>query len=297
MKKRITIENLLRWTYRDELPKEQASGGFLRPAGFGGAWGGIERYGEILTIVDESKENRFGLVPDLSAANDPHPDAVRVGEAVRALDGCALCLPADWNPLADWSSLAEEGQRAVQRAIDQETLVGRDGERRFKTSLSRLVMRHALLGDTPVWEGEEPQLKYVCGGNGKPRWFRRVDVLADPGDVAQGIDPVWQSVEVDGMDPKRRIPYPDAYRKTYLDPDPSETIVSRAEYEIWCAALDMLTHDLASVLEAHEIVASARPARPWETGAAERPRVLDGAGGPGPWLSLLNGCWIDARPA
>jgi hypothetical protein len=37
--KRMGIEELLRWAYRDELPKMQ-SGGQLLPLGYGGAWGG-----------------------------------------------------------------------------------------------------------------------------------------------------------------------------------------------------------------------------------------------------------------
>src|SRR5688500_9952509 len=102
LKKRMTIEALLRWAYRDELPKAQAPGGSLRPAGFGGAWGGIERYGELLTVIDHGLENRYGLVPDLSATTEPHPDAIRIGDAVQALDAFPLNLPDGWNPLTDW---------------------------------------------------------------------------------------------------------------------------------------------------------------------------------------------------
>jgi len=296
-KKRTTIEALLSWAYRDELPKEQAGGGRLLPAGFGGAWGGIERYGQILTVVDGGPENRFGLVPDFSASSDPHPDAIRVGEAVQALDGYALSLPPGWDPLADWPGLGEEGAKVVQRVIERETEVDAAGNRRFKLPLSRLVIRHALMSDAPVWEGEEPQLKTVTGANGKPRWFRRVRQLTDEGDPVNGIPPIYTEVEVDGYDAKRHRPHPDAYRKTYLDPDPTETIVSRAEYEVWCAALDLLAIDLEDKLESHEIVPSARPARPWETGPALRSRVLESLDRPAPWLTLLNGQWVDVKPA
>jgi len=296
-KKKITIEDLLRWAYRDELPKERAGGGCFLPAGFGGAWGGVERFGEILTVVDGGPENRYGLAVDFTAVGDPHPDAIRVGDAVKALDGFPLNLPDDWNPIADWPDLGPDGVAAVRRAVERETYIDGNGERRFKTALSRLVMRHALMGDAPVWEGEKPQVKTVTGPNGKPRWFRRVQVVADPGDPEQGIMPTYTEVEVDGYNQKRHRPYADAYRKTYLDPDPAETILSRAEWELWCAALDLLTVELEGVLEAHVIIPSERPARPWESGAPLTRKVLESEARPAAWLTLLNGCWIDAKPA
>lgn len=297
MKKKISIEALLRWAYRDELPKEPAGGGIFLPAGFGGAWGGMERFGEILTVVDGGPENRYGLVVDFTAVGEPHPDAIRVGDAVKALDNFPLNLPDEWNPIADWPDLGVEGAAAVRRAVERETYIDGNGDRRFKVAISRLVVRHALMNDAPVWEGERPEIKIVCGANGKPRWFRRVQVVADPGDAELGIMPTYTEVEVDGYNQKRQRPYPDAYRKTYLDPDPAETILSRAEYEIWCAALDLLTVDLEDILESHEIVPSDRPARPWEGGASARPRVLESTARPAVWLTLLNGCWIDAKPA
>ncbi|MBB4042028.1 hypothetical protein GGR34_003713 [Microvirga flocculans] len=296
-KKKIAIEELLRWAYRDELPKERAGAGRFLPAGFGGAWGGVERYGETLAVVDDGRENRWGLAVDFTAASDPHPDAIRVGEAVKALDGFPLNLPDDWNPIADWPDLGAEGEAAVRRAVERETYIDGNGDRRFKTAISRLVMRHALMNDAPVWEGEKPEIKIVTGANGKPRWFRRVRAVADPGDPELGIMPTYTEVEVDGYNAKRQRPYPDAYRKTYLDPDPAETILSRAEYEVWCDALDLLTIDLEGVLEAHEIVPSARPARPWENGGALARKVLKSGARPAAWLTLLNGRWIDAKPA
>jgi hypothetical protein len=296
VKKDITIEALLRWAYRDELPKAGGSSR-LRVAGFGGAWGGVERYGELLSVIDDENLNRYGVVPDFGATTEPHPDAVMVGEMVKALDAFPLNLPDDWDPCGDWPELGAEGPAAVRRAIERETYIDPAGERRFKTAISRLIMRHALLGDAPVWDGEEPQVKLVCAANGKPKWFRRVLRLVEDGDPVNGIQPVYAEVEVDGLDPKLRIPYPDAYRKTYLDPDPAEVIVSRAEYEVWCAALDLLACDLDGMLESHTLIPSARPARPWETGELARPRVLMDLSRPEQSLVLVRGHWGIAKQA
>src|SRR5689334_12692725 len=97
--KRLDIEAFMRWAYVQELPKAQAVLS-LTPAGFGGAWGGVSRYGELLTVID-APENRWGVVPDLFATTLPHPDAEVVGAAVQALDHFDIDLPDDWNPLGD----------------------------------------------------------------------------------------------------------------------------------------------------------------------------------------------------
>lgn len=294
LKKRIDIEQLLRWAYRDELPKEHASVG-LRVAGYGAAWGGIERYGELLTLVDGS-ENRWGVVPDFSATVVPHPDAIRVGEAVAALDALVLDLPEDWNPLGDWRSLGDEAGRAVARAMNAETYVTRDGVRQLKTRPSRLIRKHAVLGGAPCWQFEEPQAKVECGSNGKPKWFRRTVVMIEEGDPEKGIKPVYREVEVNGTQ-RDGHPHPDAYQKTYYDPDPAEIVVARAEYEVWRAALDVLAIDLEGQWHDHEVIHSQRPWRPWETGDLAQQRVWQDLTRPAQVLTLLNGVWGKARPA
>jgi hypothetical protein len=284
--KRIGIEELLRWAYRDELPKMQSAGRLL-PPGYGSAWGGVERYGELLTVVD-APENKWGLVPDFAATTSPHPDAIRVGEAVCALDALELDLPKDWNPLGDWVSLGDEATRAANRALNRGTYVDDDGARRLKTAASQLMRKYAVLGGTPEWQGEEPEAKLVVAANGRPRWFRRALVMVDPGDPQKGIAPVYEEREVNGLD-KRRVPLPDAYTKTVFDPDPADTALNRAEYEVWRAALDVLVEDLNGLvwsevvngdsiervgLADFKVINSLRPFRPWETGDLPPQRVL-----------------------
>lgn len=289
VKKRLDIESLLRWAYRDELPKAHKLASFL-PAEFGGAWGGIERYGELLEVID-APENQFGVVPDLTSTAWPHEDAIRVHNAVCDLDRLPLNLPDGWNPLGDMPGFADAPQ-AVARALESGTYDDRNGERWLKTRAGHLIRKHAIMGGCPVWEAEEPKADVLRGLNGKPLWFRRVSVLIDSGDVAKGIAPVWQEVEVDGLDPKRRIPYPDAYQKTVYDHDPVDIVLARAEYEVWRAALDLLAIELEEGLDAHVVTPCTKPYRPWEEGGMPAgPRVLPSLAHPAYVLTLANGYW------
>lgn len=287
-KRRIGIEALLRWAYVDELPKAHELASFT-PAGFGGAWGGTERYGELMTIID-APENEFGLAPDLTATTMPHHDAIRVHNAVCGLDALELTVPDGWNPLADLSAFDGLDQ-AIARAIAQETRLDEYGRRFLKTTPGRLIRKHALMGGCPEWEVEPPQRHMVCSSRGKPRWFRRTLVTTDEGDFAKGIQPTYLEVEVDGLDPKLRIPYPDSYQKTYFDPDPVEAVVARAEYEVWRVALDVLAIDLEVGLDAHVVTPSIRPQRPWETGESHVRTVLPDMTRASYTLTLANGYW------
>lgn len=275
---RMDIEAMLRWAYRDELPKAAAGGGRLA-VGFRTGWGGVERFGELLAVIDEPDvRNRFGLVPDASASSDPHPDAIRVHDAVMRLRRCALGVPEGWNPIADMGDLGPEGAAAVARGIAGMTIVNDKGERVLRRSVSRIVIRQAILGGCPVWEGDVPERHVLCA-HGKPRWFRR-DVVVTEG----AFGPARQEIEVDGYDHKRQRPYADAYRKMVLDPDPAPVVQGRAEYELWRGALDLLAEDLAGGLEAHTVAPSARSARPWEMPDPARrilPSLLVPMGGAG----------------
>jgi hypothetical protein len=267
-KKTVDIEALVRWAYRDELPKAAATPGRLA-VGFKTGWGGVERYGELLAVIDEPDvRNRFGLFPDRFADGEPHDDAVRVHDAVMALQSCEMAMPEGWNPIADMGDLGPEGPAAVARALAGLTLITEKGDAVLRRSVSRLVIRHAILGGCPAWEGDVPARRLVTAQGGKVRWFRRVLVT-----VEGAFGPVCEEVELDGFDPKRREPFPDAYTKTILDPDPEPVVQGRAEYELWRAALDILAEDLDGALDAHDVRPSARSARPWERPDPER-RIL-----------------------
>ncbi|WP_018261348.1 hypothetical protein [Methylobacterium sp. WSM2598] len=265
MRKRIGIEDFLRWAYRDELPKVQADHALEGPAGYGGPWGGVLQVGALGTRVDAS-ENRYGVVPDRYARDDAHPDALRAAEAVKALEACSFDLPEGWNPIRDLGAPEALGAAAVARAVASLTHVDETGGRKLRAfhTPGELVRRCALLGRCPVWEGDRPEVKLVLGANGKPAWFRRETIIGEAGPF---------EIEVNGMD-KRCYPLPGAYQRPYLDPDPADTIVARGQYELWRSALDLLWEDLAPALTGFALEPCDRPMRPWETGDRPKRRVV-----------------------
>lgn len=264
-KKPVGIEQLLRWAYRDELPK---MGALARgPAEYARPWSQIERMGEELSLALD--DNRYGVVPDFSAQSLPHQDAIAVHEAVMRLDDLDLVVPEDWNPIEEMGDLEGLARPAIARALDAETLTGRDGKRRLRQTPRRLVFKHAILGGTPEWEIVLPQVCPVTE-RGQVKYFRRVVTWLD------GLTgPVQHEIEVDGYNSKAKMPYGDAYTKQLLEPDPHLGLIGRAEYEVWHAALGVIAADLAGMLDEREVVPCERPARPWETAFAEaEPRIL-----------------------
>jgi len=253
MKQAIGIEKLLAWTYREELPKAGAARS-LSGVGIGRAHRAVEKYGRYLSLIDCDGENRFGVVSDLMAMEEPHPDAVRVYEAVLALEGVEIDMPEGWNPLSDMAAIGDELPAILGKAMAG----------LIRTNCALLVRRHAIMGGAPAWEAEMP-VRRVVTQQGVPLWFRRITVETSAGPV---------ETEVNGFDRKGRRPMPGAYRKTYLDPDPTEAAIGRAEYEAWHAALAHLVGVLAGTLDAYELLPTERPARPWEEGTAEPARIL-----------------------
>lgn len=264
-KRRLDIEALLRWAYLEELPKVPRLN--AAPAGFRGAWDKVAQALEELSLAGLD-DNRYGVVPDFSAQSLPHADALLVHEAVERLDLCALDLPADWSPLSDLGDIDGHAGNVAGDALAALTTVDRDGVRHLRRTPRRLVMRHALLGGCPDWQIDPPEVKFVSEF-GKAKWFVREVVT-----VEGPCGPVPTEIEVDGFDHKRRIPKPDAYRKTFLEPDPTAGCVGRGEYEVWRAALDVLFEDLRGMLTDIEVMRCPRPWRPWEEPADAPARVL-----------------------
>lgn len=256
---KIDIEQLLRWTYRDELPKTprmklMLAAGPRDSRGTGAVK--ADQAGELWAVI----ENDFGVVPDPFAAEGPHADARAVHEAVCALDAVTLDLPDDWSPLGDLGDLHGHAAALCARAIARLTRVDADGARRLRVAPRRLVMRHAIMGDAPAWAMEAPEVETVRGANGRPRWF--VERVVSYDGAFGRVDEV---VEADGYDRKAKCPMPGAYQKTVLTPDPLDGVIARAEYEVWRAAIDLVAEDLRGRLTRWDVTPSARPARPWET--------------------------------
>jgi hypothetical protein len=264
VKKPMGIEALLHWAFCEELPKVPR---IEAPADMPGAWDKVAEWAEELSLAGLD-DNRFGVVPDLTAQVFPHTDALLVHDAVCRLDLCALTLPDDWSPLGDLGDMGGHAGAVAADALAALTIVDAEGLRRLRRSPRRLVMRHAILGGAPSWEIDAPDVRFVQA-NGCDRWFLREVVV-----VEGRCGPVSMEIEVDGFDTRRRVPKPEAYRKTMLEPDPTLGCIGRAEYEVWRAALDVVTEDLRGSMYDHEVVDCPRPARPWEEPAREPVRVL-----------------------
>lgn len=273
MAKRIGIEALLAWAFCDELPKAGA-GRQMAGIGVGNAWRPMTEFGQLLTIVDSFGWNRFGVWADVTKEGSPHPDAIAVHGAVHELDAMEIDLPEGWDPLADMEGIDDERPALIARALGHISLIDASGARRMKGAVSALLIKHAVLGGCPVWEAEQPERRFVLGANGKPAWFRIVTVETSAGPMES---------EVDGYDAKAKRPMAGAYRKTFLDPDPTEAALGRAEYQVWRFALDLLVERLAGCLAEHEVEPSGRSLWPWEEAPETAPRVLPNLTQAMPW--------------
>ncbi|MBO6759326.1 MAG: hypothetical protein JJ902_23590 [Roseibium sp.] len=254
MKKRIDIEKLLKWAYCEELPKAAGESG---GSGGGGSWLGGGSFVELLTVIDD---NRYGVVPDLAASGEPHPDALTLHAAVSKLDEGSVSVPADWNPMPELSCYGHHADLALTDARAQLFIEAPDGKLRWRRPPRDLIRKHAVLGGAPDGFGSLPDLKPLRGPNGGEIWYRMcVQLVAT---VDGGMSELHYECD-DGWDQKRRVPKRGAYRKFYLDPDPVPAVVMRQEYVLWWQCLDALVERLSGRLDAHEPCGPTRPMTPW----------------------------------
>lgn len=266
MKRQMTIERLLHWAYCEELPKARPDNEPLMPVR--SAWASVSSYAELLTVVDE---NRYGVVPLMLDAGEPHPDALRVHEAVLALDAIEPEFSADWQPMPELKAFGDLGETALRTALNALTVVDRDGRRQLKEPLSECVIRFAILGRWPEANLTEPLQKVaVTGPGGGPLWFRNV--------VTQTQDITGQPVEFafespDGWDASRHRPKRGAYQKFRLSPDPVPVLIGRAEASLLAAALGALEEQIRNDLEGVRLAPDRQAAGIFADGPLSRPQV------------------------
>lgn len=270
--KTIGIEAFLSWAYRDELPKEQAPAiamakAVTRPTtissdAYGSGWDGVSRQGELMAdMVSDGRPNGYGVIAMDAWYGEPtHPDALAAHEAVSKLSKVTLNVPEGWAPLGGLGLTEDEAEDALRRALPRVATMEGEGDDviwRLRFKPAELVRRFAILGGAPDWSAEVPKrrLATVCG---KPAWFRMVEFTSHLGRPERR--------EVDGFNKRSQRPYPGAYRKTVLEPDPMLAAVERAEYEVWHAALCLLVEMLnePGALTAHRLAPPLAPMRPWE---------------------------------
>lgn len=259
------VEDVIAWAWRDELPKmpRKQEG----PMAMAGGWDRTGCFAELLSLVDLYGVNQYGAVPDFSADAWPCRDAQLIGAAVMALDDCVLELPEDWRPAPELDAFGGLGAKAVSDAWRRMTVDHGDGRMTLRLKPSELIIRRAVMGwdaDEMIIDGTEQ--RFDAWPNGEAKWFVRKTVDVIVGGDGNGNDITEpQDVELNGWNSKSRRPMPDAYRKPYLDPNPVNAIIARAEHEIWLSALAGLHDELVDQMEDIAMLPSAIPAQPWQS--------------------------------
>ncbi|WP_128291992.1 hypothetical protein [Afifella aestuarii] len=251
----VDIEDLLSWTYREEMPKAD-------PLGLGPPRSGS--LSQMIALGTRVQESRGDSLFAACIYGNPHEDAVILDELVRELDR----LSAEWHvpPAELVSDLPDDVQAEAERALSG-----------YRIQRMALVLRYAKGLGRPDWRvgpGETPERRAVRARNGQDAWFVQVtrrlkEKTVDGRTIVRSV-----TIEEPGRDPKTRRPRRDAYRKFEFEPPVSTVIDRRADYAQWHAALTWLAGECAGRLTAHEVTGPAAPERPWETGedASERPR-------------------------
>lgn len=249
--RKIGIEELLTWAFTQELPKFGTSEA-LGPS-FSQAWSMMIEVAALGTMVDRSP-NAFGVLPTCLFEGDPHPDAIIVGEAVRALAERSFEIAPDWNPVPEWSDEHGLIREAVTAVVDE--LVDGRSARTNGRHIVTLVTCSASLKRGPDWKiGAAPSV-VVLKRNGKdPAWFI----------MQKGKDSFGRSVqrEVDGFDYKKRRPRRGAYNKHRLDGSVRGAVLSRLDWQIWQSALEDLYSSLYGRLNNHDLLPFTPDRQPW----------------------------------
>lgn len=259
-KRFLDIEQVLRWAYRDELPKRQRQGP---------TFADLDRPPELRPSADFFDDDGAVREPGFPAAlGEPHPDALAIEAAVRNLAqwrGHGFGQEPD-NPdpaglTFGFTGLECGHQEAALEAIG---------------AMAGIVACHARAGTRPRWSPENPRPYADTGGNGKPR------VLIDEvfAEVYDRRRDRMKQVAVSDL-PNRRVPPGSAtwieavpspplrkgvYRVgTYWPlkwrPDPAKIVAERAEWAGWRMGLQLLWQGLEGTLSS---IAPLPPSAPWQ---------------------------------
>lgn len=250
VKTKIDIEKLVQWAVREELPKGQAVSA--------SPWQVISQYCALGTRVDVSGHgDGLGFL-----GGEPHPDALIVGAAIRALDQFARFADrVEVLPLfGDLVEIAGHAPEAIMSAsFDPRSI----------------VISSATQGTRPKWKFDQPCARQVF-----------VETLNERGEVramplVHGLDAEGYEIAIkknrgrarmrDGefnasMRPRSPI--------EWHDPAPLSVAHSRAEWLAWHGALTSLAHDLADALREYAPTAPALPLMPWLDPAPLVARVI-----------------------
>ncbi len=235
----MDVEDVLRWTFRDELPKDRSEGGTHGPSAYSCPLGRMVAMG---TSVDN-----WSREPGHPAAmGPPDPDAFVVASAVEDLAAMAeqatlieLDLVPDFGPIGVVDEAA-----AVSRALAQ---------------LPAIVARYARMGERPSWQASTVPGPLLAA-NGRPqvvRWARHLSTIINGVNYDE-----QQLVHVTASGGKDNYAW-DSYCPLEWTPSLQSIAETRAEYLVWWGALDALTLSLAGHLDGIDVLPPMASQRPW----------------------------------
>jgi hypothetical protein len=239
MKTKIDIEKLVQWAMREELPKGQSVSA--------SPWQIVTQFCALGVRVDVSGYgDGLGFL-----AGEPHPDALIVADAIRALDTRARFEDrVEVLPLfGDFAGIAGDAVGAILGAsFDQRGL----------------VISHATMGTRPAWAFElpEPQQRFYEAVNrtGSVRRYPVVLGTDADGDLVMMQKNEGRARKRDGeytlsMSPRSPI--------EWSDPAPLSVAHARAQFVAWHMALSHLAAVLDGALESFAPIPLALPVMPW----------------------------------
>lgn len=245
--KKMTIHEILQWAFTHELCKVGAGEAGTMVAG--SSYEAVAVYGQLGTVIDRT--NRYGVLPGFIEDGKPAPDAVVVGDAVRALAKMSFEIPAGWNPFPEWPDGYGLIARHVAALAERVTMKGDALSGRHVVSL---VTTAAILGRGPDWQAECPDTVFVTRG-GKPAWFIERKAKDSLGKVYR--------YEANGFDRKRNRPMPKAYQKLELGCSIDAAALSRLDWQLWQDALAVLHGRLSAKLSAIDLLPFTPLRQPW----------------------------------
>jgi len=244
--KKMTIEAALTWAFCEELPKTGYGSGVAATSGSTA----LSNFLEMGTIIDQSP-NGYGVIPTFGSEG-LNPDALVIGDAVRALD----CRTMDLNASIDLFPDMDDPHGLIRDAVAlQAETWSLKGELQGR-HLVNLVTTCAILKRGPDWRAEQPHFDYARHENGRARWFIQKTYETSTGRIA--------TIEDDGYDTKRNKPKPGAYRKFRLSDPMAGDIQMRLDWQLWQASLAESAVGLTGKLSIVDLIPFRPNFCPWE---------------------------------
>ncbi len=247
--KTTTIEALLAWAFCQELCKVGSGGDGLTAVSIS-SWSLTRDMAVLGTLIDRSP-NIFGVIPGFIEDGEPHPDALAVGRAVKALDAIGFEIPDGWMPFPELDDAHGLIAAEVARVVAEVRL---KGDRLGGRHLVTLVTGAAILGRGPDWRCDQPKVRMV-EMRGEPQWFVKRTATDALGRAYQ--------YEANGYDPVKHRPRKGAYRKYELSQMMRGDILSRLDWQLWQDALAFLAERLSGEVSGHRIMPFVPDRQPW----------------------------------